>query len=322
MVSLNGQMGNYFSLFGICFFVHAIALVLLLAYLLAKRQTLRFAGAPWYVYLVGVMGIAIVASSSWCTLHVGASAFMALSTAGQLVSSALIDRFGLFGMPVTRIRKRQLPGVRAGAAGRASGRSELREGCKMIYYLTALINGFFNSVNRMTNVRAGKLFGTANGALINYVEATVLSLLLMLVLKNGKELSWGYIVSVPWWVYLGSICGLLAQLLQIVRDAALEHARFVNSHAGRQSGDVADARLRVLRNVPVCCAPPASSSFWPVWPWWKRRKRQRRRLQLKKSNDPACGNKQQRGCPVEGTAALFLFYFAPGYRHSMPCSAK
>ena len=55
----------------------------------------------------------------------------------------------------------------------------------MIYYLTALINGFFNSVNRMTNVRAGKLFGTANGALINYVEATVLSLLLMLVLKNG-----------------------------------------------------------------------------------------------------------------------------------------
>ena len=57
----------------------------------------------------------------------------------------------------------------------------------MIYYLTALINGFFNSVNRMTNVRAGKLFGTANGALINYVEATVLSLLLMLVLKNGQE---------------------------------------------------------------------------------------------------------------------------------------
>ncbi len=110
MVSLNGQMGNYFSLFGICFFVHAIALVLLFAYLLAKRQTLRFAGAPWYVYLVGVMGIAIVASSSWCTLHVGASAFMALSTAGQLVSSALIDRFGLFGMPITRIRRQQLPG--------------------------------------------------------------------------------------------------------------------------------------------------------------------------------------------------------------------
>ena len=110
MVSLNAQMGNYFSLFGICFFVHGIALVLLLGYLLVKRQPLRFSGAPWYVYLVGAMGIGIVATSSWCTLHFGASAIMALSTAGQLVSSALIDRFGLFGMPVTRIRRRQLPG--------------------------------------------------------------------------------------------------------------------------------------------------------------------------------------------------------------------
>ena len=110
MVSLNAQMGNYFSLFGICFFVHGIALVLLLGYLLVKRQPLRFSGAPWYVYLVGAMGIGIVATSSWCTLHVGASAFMALSTAGQLVSSALIDRFGLFCMPVPRIRRRQLPG--------------------------------------------------------------------------------------------------------------------------------------------------------------------------------------------------------------------
>lgn len=86
----------------------------------------------------------------------------------------------------------------------------------MIYYLTSLFNGFFNSINRMTNVRAGKLFGTANGALINYVEATVLSLLLIFVLKDGQELSWGHITSVPWWVYLGSVCGLLAQLLQIV----------------------------------------------------------------------------------------------------------
>ena len=110
MVSLNAQLGNHFSLFGVCFFVHGVALALLLGWLLAKRQPLRVAGAPWYVYLVGPMGIAIVATSSWCTLKLGAGAFMALSTAGQLASSALIDRFGLFGLPKTRIGRRQLPG--------------------------------------------------------------------------------------------------------------------------------------------------------------------------------------------------------------------
>ncbi len=86
----------------------------------------------------------------------------------------------------------------------------------MIYILTSLANGFFNSINRMTNVRAGKIFGTGNGALINYVQATVLSLLLIFVMRDGNELSWGHIVSVPWWAYLGSIGGLLAQLLQII----------------------------------------------------------------------------------------------------------
>ena len=96
MVSLNGQLGNYYSTFAICFFVHGIALILLLAYLLAKRTRL--------------FGIAIVASSSWCTLKVGASVMLAISTAGQIISSQLIDQFGLFGMPVQKFRAKQLPG--------------------------------------------------------------------------------------------------------------------------------------------------------------------------------------------------------------------
>lgn len=117
MVSLNGQLGKYYSTFAICFFVHGIALILLLGYLFAKKTSLTFRGAPWYVYLVGVFGIAIVASSSWCTLKVGASVMLAISTAGQIISSQLIDQFGLFGMPVQKFRVRQLPGYVLLAAG-------------------------------------------------------------------------------------------------------------------------------------------------------------------------------------------------------------
>ena len=89
----------------------------MLAFLLAKKTDLRFRGAPWYVYLVGVLGIAIVASSSWCTLRVGASVMLAISTAGQIISSQLIDQFGLFGMPVQKFRAKQLPGYVLLAAG-------------------------------------------------------------------------------------------------------------------------------------------------------------------------------------------------------------
>ena len=84
----------------------------------------------------------------------------------------------------------------------------------LVYYIAAFVNGFFNSVNRMTNVRAGKLFGTANGALINYVEATVLALVCMTA--SPSELSPAHVFSVPAWVYLGAVCGLVAMVLIIV----------------------------------------------------------------------------------------------------------
>lgn len=117
MVSLNAQLGKYFSAFGVCFFVHGIALILLLAYLLARKTPLVFRGAPWYVYLVGIFGIIVVATTSWCTLRIGASVFLAISTAGQIISSQLIDQFGLFGMPVQKFRAGQIPGYLLLAAG-------------------------------------------------------------------------------------------------------------------------------------------------------------------------------------------------------------
>ena len=49
----------------------------------------------------------------------------------------------------------------------------------LVYYIAAFVNGFFNSVNKMMNVKAGQCFGTAKGSLINYVEATLLSLALV-----------------------------------------------------------------------------------------------------------------------------------------------
>lgn len=110
MTSLNAQLGNYYSMFGICFFVHIIAAVILLVYIKGKeKKKIAFAGAPWYVYLVGFMGIGMVASSSWVTLRIGATAMMSLSVIGQMVSSAMVDHFGWFGVEKQKFTWRELP---------------------------------------------------------------------------------------------------------------------------------------------------------------------------------------------------------------------
>lgn len=110
MVSLNGQLGNYYSLFAICFFVHCIAAVILAIYILVhEKKTITFRGVPKYVYLVGFMGVGLVASGSWCTLHIGATAMLSLSVIGQMISSALVDHYGWFNVEKKPLQWKQLP---------------------------------------------------------------------------------------------------------------------------------------------------------------------------------------------------------------------
>lgn len=110
MVSLNGQLGNFFSLYGISFFVHAIAAVILIFYIkVIQKQKITFLGVPKYVYTVGFMGVVIVASSSWCTLKIGATAMLSISVIGQMISSAMVDHFGWFGVEKKAFQMKQIP---------------------------------------------------------------------------------------------------------------------------------------------------------------------------------------------------------------------
>ena len=86
----------------------------------------------------------------------------------------------------------------------------------MVYWIVAFFNGFFNSINKMMNVKAGQVFGTANGALINYIEATFLSFVLIFLTGKGAELSAQNVSGVPLWAYLCAVCGLAAMVLLIV----------------------------------------------------------------------------------------------------------
>ena len=86
----------------------------------------------------------------------------------------------------------------------------------MIFYLTAIANGFLNTINRMTNVKAKQCLGTTNGTLVNYIESTIIAFVLIYLTGNGAELNWAHVKEVPLVFYLGAICGLAAMILIVV----------------------------------------------------------------------------------------------------------
>ncbi|MDD3393615.1 MAG: DMT family transporter [Anaerotignum sp.] len=86
----------------------------------------------------------------------------------------------------------------------------------MVYYIAAIANGFLSVINKMVNVKAGECLGTARGALVNYIEASVISFCLIYITGKGGELHPDFITKVPLMFYTGSVCGLVAMIFLIV----------------------------------------------------------------------------------------------------------
>ena len=73
----------------------------------------------------------------------------------------------------------------------------------MAFVLTvAFVNGCATVISKMINYRCTKVLGTNNGSLVNYVVASVLSLILLLVSSHFKVDLYAY-AQAPWWLYLG-----------------------------------------------------------------------------------------------------------------------
>lgn len=87
----------------------------------------------------------------------------------------------------------------------------------MIFYIIiAVALGVLNVFNKMINVKASEYLGNTNGTLINYFEATLISLLILMLTGNIEEITLDYIKNVPFYLYLGSISGLVALIFLVI----------------------------------------------------------------------------------------------------------
>lgn len=118
MTSMNGRLSLYLNIFEISLIVHAIGAIILAGYIkIRKKESFHWKGAPTYVYFVGFLGVALVATSSICAGKIGATLTMALSVTGQLIMSAMIDHFGLFHVPVNSFHWKRVPAYLVMGAG-------------------------------------------------------------------------------------------------------------------------------------------------------------------------------------------------------------
>lgn len=93
----------------------AVGTVVLVVYAAALRIGLpplaAAAGHPWWIWSGGALGAFFVSAVIVLAVQLGATAMVALVLAGQLVTSIVLDHYGLLGYPVHPVSGWRIVGV-------------------------------------------------------------------------------------------------------------------------------------------------------------------------------------------------------------------
>ncbi|WP_210014486.1 DMT family transporter [Pseudomonas palmensis] len=93
----------------------AVSVLMVLPALLLMRaplpQLANLGQVPWWAWLGGVAGVAYITAALILTPRLGAAGFIVCVIAGQVLSSLIIDQWGLMGLPSRPVNGLRITGV-------------------------------------------------------------------------------------------------------------------------------------------------------------------------------------------------------------------
>jgi bacterial/archaeal transporter family-2 protein len=216
--------------------------------------------ATWW-HLLGGLGSAFYITSTILLFpRLGAVVSVGLFITGQMLASFALDTVGLLGVPVRPIGLGDTVGLLAviGGAGlivRAQGDAQARQqrsARQVGWILLAVVAGAALPVQGAVNALLhGDLGAPLAVGVVSFVVATIAMLLLMIpAITLGSEpgLRPGSLTRVPWWGWLGGICGAVYVTSVFTAMPVLGAAVVVGlTVAGQQIAAVLFDRFGLLR---------------------------------------------------------------------------
>lgn len=118
MLFFNGTLNMYLDSFTSGFIIHMVGIIAVILVLLFKGQRLKIQkNMPKYLYFGGLCGVLLVIFNNYCFIEIGATLTLTLGLFGQMIFSALVDHFGLFGMQKTKMHPKKMIGFATVTAG-------------------------------------------------------------------------------------------------------------------------------------------------------------------------------------------------------------
>jgi len=197
-----------------------LAALLLSLVAIATGTAAAFGGlraVPWWHAIGGIATALYVASTILVFPRLGAVVAVGLFIAGQMLASLGLDSFGLLGVPQQTPKPATLIGTAAVLVGVIAivfgqkGATKELSGSKLGWMLLALVAGAVlpvqGAINGLLRQDLGAPFVV--GA-ISFAVATlsmIAVLLVTLLLLDGAKPQLGGLRTMPWWGWIGAVCG-------------------------------------------------------------------------------------------------------------------
>lgn len=112
---LNSALGKKTGNLGSVLVLTVVSILLLLLLIILFPDTANLKNMPgvseWYLYVGGVLGVAILAAPIFLIPRIGATSTLTALVVGQLLLALIIDHFGLFSFPKIEINLMRTMGI-------------------------------------------------------------------------------------------------------------------------------------------------------------------------------------------------------------------
>lgn len=111
MVFFNGMLASIIGPYMSTLIYHVLGFILIMMISIIKKNRLpNLKSLPFIFFLPGILGVITILLNNISIPQIGVTLAVGVGLFGQLVMSAIVEHFGLFGMPVNRLKKEKTLG--------------------------------------------------------------------------------------------------------------------------------------------------------------------------------------------------------------------
>ena len=203
-VVLNGLLSQEHGLFFGVVIIHVLALLLISAIILIKRERPFSNRQSWYLYLGGAIGVMTIFFSNAAFAHIGVSAILALGLLGQSLAGLFIDQYGWLGMPKQKFKKQRTIGLLLVLGGIAV----MLDSFEALAVILAFLAGVIVIIARTLNAKLAELTTIGISAFFNFLISLFVAVVALFLFGRNEVFLFQMVISTEFYIYFGGFVGI------------------------------------------------------------------------------------------------------------------